>query len=47
MQPPGKKDAKRLDLFREYLENILNRSKALDRFTGIIYWDAIERDSAT
>ena len=40
MQPSSKKDDLRLDLFRERLENILNRNHELYRLAGLITWDA-------
>ena len=44
MQPSSKKDDLRLDLFRERLENILNRNHELYRLAGLITWDVFEQE---
>jgi len=44
MQPSSKKDDLRLDLFRERLENILNRNHELYRLAGLISWDVFEQE---
>ena len=44
MRPLSKKDDKRMDLFRERLENILNRQHELYRLAGLIDWAAFEHE---
>jgi len=44
MQPLNKKDDKRVELFRERLENILNRHHELYRLAGLIDWDVFEQE---
>lgn len=44
MRPLSKKEDNRMELFRERLENILNRNHELYRLAGLIDWDAFEAD---
>jgi IS5 family transposase len=44
MQPSSKKDDKRMELFRERLENILNRNHEIYRLAGLIAWDVFEHE---
>jgi IS5 family transposase len=44
MRPSSKKDDNRMELFRERLENILNRNHELYRLAGLIDWDAFETE---
>jgi len=44
MQPKSKKDDKRMDLFRERLDNLLNRNHELFRLAHLIDWDSFERE---
>jgi len=44
MQPLSKKDDKRVELFRERLDNILNRHHELYRFANLIEWDVFEQE---
>jgi len=45
MQPLNKKEDKRMEFFRERLENILNREHELYRFAGLINWELFEQES--
>jgi len=44
MRPSSKKDDNRMELFRERLENILDRNHELYRLAGLIDWDAFDRE---
>lgn len=44
MQPSRKETDKRMELFRERLENILNREHELYRLAGLINWELFERE---
>ena len=44
MRPLSKKDDNRMELFRERLENILNRQHELYRLAGLIDWAAFEQE---
>ena len=44
MRPLSKKDDKRIELFRERLENILNQRHELYRLAGLIDWDLFEKE---
>jgi len=44
MGPSNKKDDKRIELFRERLENILNRRHELYRLAGLIDWSVFEKE---
>lgn len=44
MRPLSKKDDKRMDLFRERLDNILNRNHELCRLAQIIDWGVLEQE---
>ena len=44
MQPSSKKDDNRVELFRERLENILNRSHELYKLAGLIEWSVFEEE---
>ena len=44
MQPLRKETDKRMELFRERLENILNREHGLYRLAGLINWELFERE---
>jgi IS5 family transposase len=44
MRPSSKKDDNRVELFRERLENILNRHHELYRLAGLIDWDTFETE---
>ena len=44
MRPSSKKSDRRVDLFRERLENILNRSHELYRLAQVIDWEVFERE---
>lgn len=44
MQPTSKKDDNRMELFRERLENILNRGHELYRLAGLIEWKVFEKE---
>jgi len=42
MRPQSKKTDKRVELFRERLDNMLNRSHELFRLAGLIDWQRFE-----
>jgi len=44
MRPLSKKDDNRMDLFRERLNNIVNRNHELYRLANIIDWDVFEQE---
>ena len=44
MRPLSKKNEKQIDLFRERLENILNRDHELFKLAGLINWEVFERE---
>ena len=44
MQPLSKKEDTRMELFRERLDNILNRRHELFRLAGLIDWEAFEKE---
>lgn len=44
MQPKSQKEDKQSDLFRERLDNILNRRHELYRLAGLIDWDVLEKE---
>ena len=44
MQPKSQKEDKQSDLFRERLDNILNRRHELYRLAGLIDWDVFEKE---